>query len=130
MIAAELDAIAREDLRQLRVRWVKRWGNCPGLRSVALLRRIIAWRLQVEASGGLDASTRRMLSGRAAGAETRLVAGTILTREWLGIAYRVEVTDDGFIHDGRRWRSLSEVARAITGSRWNGPRFFGLRNAR
>lgn len=129
MIAEDLQVIAGEDLKQLRVRWARRWGDYPRLRSVGLLRRIIAWRLQVEASGGLDAATRRMLLGRAAGAETRLTTGTILTREWLGTTYRVEVAGDTFIHDGRRWGSLSEVARSITGSRWNGPRFFGLRKA-
>lgn len=129
MIAEDLKAIAVEDLNQLRERWARRWGDCPRLRSVALLRHIIAWRLQVEAFGGLDAATRRMLLGRAAGAETQLSSGTVLTREWLGTTYRVEVAGDTFIHDGRRWGSLSEVARNITGSRWNGPRFFGLRNA-
>ena len=129
MIADELEALGSEDLKQLRDRWARRWGTCPRLRSVALLRHIIAWRLQVEASGGLDAATRRMVPGRAAGAETQLTDGTVLTREWLGTTYRVEVAGDTFIHGGRRWGSLSEVARSITGSRWNGPRFFGLRNA-
>lgn len=129
MIADELEAIGSEDLTQLRERWARRWGTCPRLRSVTLLRHIIAWRLQVEASGGLEAATRRMLLGRVAGAETQLTNGTVLIREWLGTTYRVEVADDTFIHDGRRWGSLSEVARSITGSRWNGPRFFGLRNA-
>lgn len=129
MIAAELDAIDRENLEQLRARWSKRWGPCPRLRSVALLRRIIAWRLQAEALGGHDAATRRLLRGGANGLEALLASGTVLTREWQGVTYRVEVADDGFIHDGRRWASLSEVARAITGTRWNGPRFFGLRTA-
>ena len=80
MIADELEAIGSEDLKQLRDRWARRWGTCPRLRSVALLRHIIAWRLQVEASGGLDAATRRMVPGRAAGAETQLTDGTVLTR--------------------------------------------------
>jgi hypothetical protein len=53
----------------------------------------------------------------------------VLTREWLGVTHRVEVAEGGFIHDGRRWTSLSEIARSITGTRWNGPRFFGLRAA-
>lgn len=102
MIADELEAIESENLQQLRERWARRWGTCPRLRSVALLRHIVAWRLQVEASGGLDATTRRMLLGRAAGAETQLTNGTVLTREWLGTTYRVEVADDTFIHAGRR----------------------------
>ena len=53
--------------------------------------------------------------------------GTRLTREWKGVSHEVEVIRDGYIHAGARYRSLSEVARTITGSRWNGPRFFGLR---
>lgn len=129
MIARDLEAITHENLDQLRARWAKRWGSPPRLRSVALLRRIIAWRLQTEALGGLDAGTRKLLRAGTGGAETLLAPGTILTREWLGTTYRVEVAEEGFIHDGRRWGSLSEVARAITGSRWNGPRFFGLRAA-
>lgn len=129
MIARELETIGHENLDQLRARWAKRWGPRPRLRSVALLRRIIAWRLQVEALGGLDAGTRKLLRAGTGAAETLLAPGAILTREWLGVTYRVEVAEDGFIHDGRRWSSLSEIARSITGSRWNGPRFFGLRAA-
>ena len=54
-------------------------------------------------------------------------AGTILVREWRGIAHHVTVTDDGFLWNGKPYRSLSGIARAITGTAWNGPRFFGLR---
>jgi len=129
MIARELGAIEHENLTQLRARWDKQWGDPPRLRSVALLRRIIAWRLQADALGGLDAATRKLLRGSSRAGEALLSPGTILTREWLGITYRVEVAEDGFIHDDRRWTSLSQVARSITGSRWNGPRFFGLRAA-
>lgn len=129
MICDDLDAIAAENLDQLRRRWNRHWGQPPRLRSVALLRRLIAWRLQSEAYGGPDAAMRRMLRGRSTGSEKILPPGSVLTREWKGVCYRVEVADDGFFHDGRSWASLSEVARAITGTRWNGPRFFGLRSA-
>jgi hypothetical protein len=54
--------------------------------------------------------------------------GTILVREWQGIAHRVTMLDCGVSFKGKRYRSLSEVAREITGSRWSGPRFFGLRS--
>jgi hypothetical protein len=57
-----------------------------------------------------------------------LKAGTILTREWNGITHRAIVVDDGFLWDGTRYDSLSAIAFAITGTRWNGPRFFGLRD--
>lgn len=129
MIDRELTAIADETLVQLRARWSSRWGDPPPLRSVALLRRLIAWRLQADAHAGLDAATRRMLRGGAAGPEQQMVPGTVLTRQWQGKLFQVEVADGGFIHAGRRWASLSEVARSITGTRWNGPRFFGLRDA-
>ena len=55
-------------------------------------------------------------------------SGTILIREWQGTAHRVTMLDDGVSFNGKRYRSLSEVAREITGSRWSGPRFFGLRS--
>lgn len=127
MIAAELEQIASENLEQLRARWRRSWGEPPRLRSVALLRRLIAWRLQTEAFGGLDAGTRKLLRGGAIGPERLITSGTVLTREWKGVRYRVEVSEDGFLHAGERWTSLSEIARSITGTRWNGPRFFGLR---
>jgi hypothetical protein len=127
MIDREIAAIAGENLEQLRARWNGRWGNPPRLRSVALLRRLIAWRLQAEAHGGIDDATRRMLRGAAPGPEKLMAPGTVLTREWQGVRHQVEITEDGLIHAGRHWKSLSEVARAITGTRWNGPRFFGLR---
>ena len=88
----------------------------------------MAWNIQADALGGLDADTRRRLRGHAAPALSgRLAPGTLLTREWKGLAQVVEATGDGFLFKGRKFRSLSEVARAITGTRWNGPRFFGLR---
>ncbi len=107
-----------------------------------LLFRILAYRLQADRLGDLDAHTRRRLdrigSGSSDGIE-RLVAdlnrsrtglkpGTLLTRQWDGHLQRVMVLADGFSWNGKTYRSLSKVAFAITGSRWNGPRFFGLRD--
>ena len=117
------------DLEGLRAVWRKAWGPPPPLRSPALLRLAIAWRLQAERAGGLDRDTRRRLKGSGpvlpAGAE--LGPGTIFTREWKG--RRVEVVREagGFRHDGTLYPSLSAAASAIAGTRWNGPRFFGLR---
>jgi hypothetical protein len=107
-----------------------------------LLFRILAYRLQADKLGELNADTRRLLDRM--GIETadgigRLVAdlnrsrtelrpGTLLTREWDGHLQRVMVLADGFTWNGKTYRSLSKVAFAITGSRWNGPRFFGLRD--
>ena len=105
-----------------------------------LLFRILAYRLQADRLGELDADSRRLLDRIGSGSSegiNRLVAdlkqprtalrpGTLLTREWDGHLQRVMVLADGFSWNGKTYRSLSRVALAITGSRWSGPRFFGL----
>jgi Protein of unknown function (DUF2924) len=107
-----------------------------------LLFRILAYRLQADRLGNLDADTRRLLDRIGSGsldetdrlvadlnrARTELKPGTLLTREWDGQRQRVMVLPDGFSWNGKTYPSLSKVAFAITGSRWNGPRFFGLRD--
>lgn len=127
----EVQALIDLDLEGLRREWRRRYGPPPKLRSPDLVRRMLAWRIQVTAFGGLDAETRRRLRKNVAVA-TGVPApspGTRLAREWKGVTYEVEVIADGCVYAGRRFGSLSQVARAITGVRWNGPRFFGLRDA-
>jgi len=124
-----LKRLESADLNELRSDWELRYGAAPRLRSPDLLRRILAWRIQAAAEGGLDRVTRKLLAGRAAGPETLMPEGTVITREWKGVRHEVEVADGTFIYRGERWKSLSEIARTITGTRWNGPRFFGLRDA-
>ena len=119
-------------LEQLRDEWRRRYGVPPTLRAPDLLRYLLAWRVQADALGGLDAAVVRQIrqAGKArTSPRLQLAAGSTLAREWQGRLHEVEVLDGGFAHDGRRYRSLSAVARAITGTRWNGPRFFGLRDA-
>jgi hypothetical protein len=104
-----------------------------------LLIKALGYRLQEEAIGGLKPSTRSLLErwGRngsergplAEPARTRLKAGTVLVREWHGVTHRVTVLEDGFDFHGERFRSLSEIARKITGVRWSGPLFFGLKSS-
>ncbi|UVI39196.1 DUF2924 domain-containing protein [Qipengyuania spongiae] len=127
MDAALLQRLETADLRDLRDEWERRYGAAPRLRSADLLRRTLAWRIQAGAEGGLDRATRRLLAGKPAGPENLLSAGTVITREWKGERHDVEVAEGGFLYRDERWNSLSEVARAITGTRWNGPRFFGMR---
>src|SRR5215470_11078322 len=105
-----------------------------------LLFRILAYRLQADRLGELDADSRRLfdrIGSRASDETDRLTAdlnrsrtelkpGTLLTREWDGHPQRVMVLADGFAWDGKTYPSLSKVAFAITGTRWSGPRFFGL----
>jgi hypothetical protein len=94
--------------------------------------RAVAFKLQERAYGGLSPAVRRALMGRetivpAKSQPPEVRPGTVLLREWQGKTHRVEVIEDGAVYRGRRYRSLSEVAREITGSRWSGPRFFGLK---
>ena len=90
---------------------------------------MLAYRIQAAEEGGIDVELRRTLRRPAAGKTTSLLTpGTKLSREWKGICHEVVVEPDGRVSwQGQAYKSLSEVARAITGSRWNGPRFFGLR---
>jgi hypothetical protein len=104
-----------------------------------LLRRSIAHRIQEKAYGGMATPTRRLLDQlvKAAMAKPngrlelprRIKPGSELVRTWKGKTYRVMVMADGFAHDGRTFANLSEIASRITGTRWNGPRFFGMRSA-
>ena len=130
-IAAEVRALASLDLGGLRDEWRRRYGPPPRMRSTDLLARLLAWRIQSDAFSGLDATTIRLLaSDRIAPPDIILDPGTRLARDWQGRRYEVEVLESGFAHGGKVYRSLSEVARIITGSRWNGLRFFGLRETR
>jgi len=88
---------------------------------------MVAWRIQSEALGGLDDDTRRRLRRSSMPRLAGPPCGTRLTREFRGVLHHVEVREDGIFYAGQRFRSLSEVANLITGSHWNGPRFFGLR---
>ena len=127
-ITAEVRALEALDLHGLRDEWRKRYGNPPKMRSRELLARLLAWRIQSDAIGGLDAATIRLLKcDSLPPPKPQLAPGERLVREWQGRRYEVDVLDKGFRYQGADYRSLSEVARAITGTRWNGLRFFGLR---
>jgi len=126
----QIEQLELLDLEGLRAAWGRRYGAPPSLRSVAILRRLLAWRLQADALGGLDAETRKAL--RRLGPVRRegldLGLGARLTRSWQGREVEVVVTAEGFRWEDRLYPSLSAAASAIAGSRWNGPRFFGLRS--
>jgi hypothetical protein len=98
--------------------------------------RILAYRLQADHLGDLDAESQRLLdrsespekAGQRAASQVRRPVGTVLGREWKGQMQRVTVLENGFAWKGKIYPSLSKIAFAITGTRWNGPRFFGLRD--
>ena len=137
-LTAEIVGLAKASIKDLRERWKTLYGKEPsGAIGRSFLIRAIAYRLQEKAFGGLKPSTRRLLARvakeTAAGNSPKkpqirkAQSGTVLIREWQGNAHRVTMLRDGVSFNGKRYRSLSEVAREITGSRWSGPRFFGLR---
>jgi hypothetical protein len=128
--------------RELRARWRMVLGRqAPTHLPRHLLLRILAYRLQADALGDLDDECQRLLErtalsgadGKSAASEPRAVRtkmpkGAILSREWNGRMHRVAVLADGFAWNGKTYASLSRIALEITGTRWNGPRFFGLRD--
>jgi len=129
-LTLEVRALARLNLEELRTEWRRRYGPPPRLRSPELLAHLLAWRIQADAFGGLDAETRTALMQRSTPlAAPTISPGTRLEREWRGVTEVVEVTDSGFLWRDRAFPSLTKVAQAITGVKWNGPRFFGLRPA-
>lgn len=136
-IEREIEALLDLPRGCLLRRWRELYGtNPPGNTSRDLLIRAIAHRLQERALGGLKPATQRRLA-RAAGdlaagrapsiAPLTIKPGTRLLREWHGVTHEVIVLEDGVRYRGKVWRSLSAVAREITGARWSGPLFFGLR---
>jgi hypothetical protein len=148
-IAQELQHLQELDMYDLQVRWRRIFGRpAPHHLPKHLLLRILAYRIQANAFGDLDRESARTLDqiardaikAKARGDEMSKVVppveevrglkpGTQLVREHEGVLHRVTVQTKGFSWSGQSFRSLSEVARAITGTRWNGPRFFGLRQS-
>ena len=137
-LTAEIAGLSKAGIKELRERWTTLYGKNPSAHiGPSFLIGAIAYRLQEQAFGGLKPSTRRRLARAAketaAGSSPKTPSvrkaetGTTLVREWQGSAHRVTVLGEGVSFNGKRYRSLSEVAREITGSRWSGPRFFGLR---
>lgn len=125
---AALDGLERDAL-------VKRWSEfygCPAPRHapIALLKSAIAWECQralQPRADGLMQTLREVRRSGAASPTKRLIPGTRLLREWQGATHQVTVVTGGFTYDGTTYRSLSAIARRITGTPWSGPLFFGLR---
>ena len=142
-LANEIARLRGLDVEKLRARWHTAFRRrAPPHLPRHLLFHILAYRLQADQLGELDGDSRRLLDrigSRSSDETDRLVAdlnrprtelkpGTLLTREWEGHPQRVMVLADGFSWNGTTYPSLSKLAFAMTGTRWNGPRFFGLRD--
>ena len=130
-----LARLADKSGEELKAEWARRYGAPAPNLSPELLRLGIGYRLQEQKHGGISRGTRTLLRQVAARAREggekkpmprKLTPGTRLVRDWHGVGYTVIVLADGFEYDGQHWKTLTAVARAITGTHWNGPRFFGL----
>ena len=131
----ELEQLGRKEAEALLEQLYARPLKAPS--RLDFVRSILAYRLQENAYGGLKEATRKRLRAIAAEIETdpkgdflrvpRIKPGTRLVREWQGETHKITVIEDGFLYNAQRYKSLSEVARLITGTRWSGPLFFGLK---
>jgi hypothetical protein len=139
-ICRKLESLKSLPIKELKHRWRSLYSSEPPHRvSRELLTRAVAYRIQEQAFGGLKPSTRKLLERLGNDARCRRplkivqatpASGTVLMRDWQGVTHEVKVLDRGVLYNRKRFRSLSEVARQITGSRWSGPLFFGLRSNR
>jgi hypothetical protein len=143
-VSAEIARLSDLPIGDLRARWRTVFRRVPPTTlSRNLLFRTLAYRLQADRFGDIDAASRRILDsvkldcrgdtlkGVIAGfrrPDWKLQPGTVLSREWKGKMHRVTITAGGFSWEDKTYKSLTQIACAITGTRWNGPRFFGFRN--
>jgi hypothetical protein len=129
-VETQIAALERMSSKKLKEEWRRLTGAPYPRVSPKLLRLALAWEIQARAYGGLSRSTQQKLAQLAAG-KTRtsgVAPGTRLVREWQGRVHVVTIGEDKIIRwNDRDYRSLSEIARAITGTRWSGPAFFGLK---
>ncbi len=133
-VIAEVEKLRTLGKDDLRARWSTLFGKAPApALTKDLLARMIAWRIQEKFYGGHNKATLKLLDALVRGkvakpaAQPQLRPGTVLMREHGGKRHTVTVTADGIVWQDRTYPSLSAVARAITGTAWNGHRFFGLR---
>jgi hypothetical protein len=141
-VLAQLAALPEKTLPELKQLWRDLYDREPPSGNKPFLIKRLAYRIQELAYGGLSARAEAKLNvlieeenRRVKGLPSlrkgdRPIAGTRLIRQWQGVEHCVTVLDDGFEYEGARYRSLSAIARAITGTRWNGPLFWGLRTQR
>src|SRR3954454_3002435 len=138
-VESEIGALERAGVITLRVEWRRLFGSDPPRLSRDLLVRALAYRVQERAMGGLSRANLKRLRELAENLEGRgpppeqaasLRPGAKLVREWHGRTHIVLVTDTGFDYAGSSYKSLTQIAKLITGAHWSGPRFFGLTTRR
>jgi hypothetical protein len=134
-IEAEIERVRSLGLHELRTLWRATWRlSPPPAFSKDLVARFLCWYIQEQALGGLDPESTKILGniargGSEADSPRRLKVGTVLVREYRGERHTVTVVPGGYAWGGETYTSLSTIARAITGTAWSGPRFFGMRDS-
>ncbi|MFW2830768.1 DUF2924 domain-containing protein [Sphingomonas sp. ID0503] len=130
----QIEALATSSPARLRDHWQDLYGSAAPKLSPDLLRMGIAYRMQEQRYGGLSAAVLRRITSREAApapiAAPKLSAGAQLIRSWRGRTIIVDVEEGGYRFEDRRYTSLSQIAREVTGAHWSGPRFFGLTSAK
>jgi len=129
-VDAELERLSAANIEDLRTLWRERWGSdAPIAFTKDLMARALAHAVQEQVYGGLDSRLRRTLDGPVSGPEQgrHVKVGSVIVREHEGVVHEVMVVPGGFCWQGRVFASLSTIAKRMTGTSWNGPRFFGLR---
>lgn len=131
-LASKIAALEQLPRQELLAQWSGAFGEtAPSGLSAPLMRRALAHQIQCAAHGGLSPKTKRALkqaaTPNAAPPARHLSAGARLVREWNGVNHVVDVVEGGFRYRDRRYKSLSAIATVITGAKWSGPRFFGLK---
>lgn len=130
-LAEKLEDVQQMPIRDLRAAWAKTYRRPPpSSLTKDLMARMLTHRLQERALGSLDKASRQHLAKLAAGngdAVGPLKSGSVIVREHDGILHQVVIVPDGYLWNGETYSSLSTIASKITGTSWNGPRFFGLR---
>jgi hypothetical protein len=141
-VVARVAALKSMPISDLKRQWRALFDSDPPPFNRRYLESRLACRIQELAYGGLKPETVERLQAladdldddrskvRRQGTNSRPIAGTQLVREWQGVEHRATVTDSGFLYQGKPYKSLSAIARAVTGTRWNGWVFFGLKNQR
>lgn len=147
-VLRQINELSTLNMEQLRMRWKILYGTEPASYNKDFLMKRLAYRVQEIYFGGLSSQTKETMNkvlndygfDKLAAKPTKKpdrtnkegipVAGTKLIREWNGIRHEVIISKNGFQYNGKLYRSLSSIAREITGTQWNGPAFFGLRNKR
>jgi hypothetical protein len=139
-VLAQLAALPEKTPAELKQLWRDLYDREPPSGNKPFLIKRLAYRIQELAYGGLSARAEAKLNVLVEEEDRRVkglpvvrkgdrpIAGTRLIRQWQGVEHCVTVLDDGFEYQGAKYRSLSAIARAITGTRWNGPAYFGLRS--